>query len=242
MKKNLLITGCSSGFGNALMKTLYKEYNIISLSRRKPKNLKSMKVDHYSIDLSDLKKLDNTLTKIVKKYKFIPFLVNNAASFEVMKIDELTNKKIIKSFSLNSFAPVLIIKKILPQMKKKKFGRIVNITSGAPINCSPNVSLYNASKAALNAFSITASKELKKFNIKVNLFSPGQIKTEMMPMAKGDPFNSVAKLKFLLNENKNLITGKFVWTKFIIPLMPDLKGIDWSKNKAPKKTKIIKYD
>ena len=55
-----------------------------------------MKVDHYSIDLSDLKKLDNTLTKIVKKYKFIPFLVNNAASFEVMKIDELTNKKIIK--------------------------------------------------------------------------------------------------------------------------------------------------
>ena len=40
MKKHLLITGCSSGFGNALMKTLYKEYNIISLSRRKPKNLK----------------------------------------------------------------------------------------------------------------------------------------------------------------------------------------------------------
>ena len=137
---------------------------------------------------------------------------------------------------------IFIMNKLLPEMKKRNFGRIVNITSGAPINCSPTVSLYNASKAALNAFTITASKEFLKYNIKINLFSPGQIKTEMQPKAKGDPFKSVPKLKYLLKKNKNLISGKFVWTKFIIPLSPDLNGVDWAKNIAPKNTKTIKYD
>ena len=73
----------------------------------------------------------------------------------------------------------MIMKHFIPQMKSKNFGRIVNLTSGAPFNCSEGFSMYSASKASLNAFTSTAAKEYKNFNIKINLFSPGQIKSEM---------------------------------------------------------------
>ena len=84
-------------------------------------------------------------------------------------------------------------------------------------------------------FSLTASKEYSKYNIKINLFSPGYIKTEMQPRAKTNPQHSVKYLKVLLDPKKNLFTGKFLWTKYTIPLTSDLKKINWSKGKAPKK-------
>jgi 3-oxoacyl-[acyl-carrier protein] reductase len=237
--KKILITGTSSGFGKALLKNLFKEFYVICISRRNP-NFKKKNIEFYKCDLSNSHALENCLKKIQKRHKYIPYIINNAGIFQTSKVENLKLSAINNFFKVNCFAPALITKKFIRQMKKNNFGRIVNITSGAPLNIAPTGFLYSASKAALNIFTITAAKENLNTNVKINLFSPGQVKTEMMPKAKNNPKNSVKYLKILLDEKKNLFTGKFLWTKYLIPIVPNLKSIDWSKGTAPKKFRLKK--
>jgi len=239
--EKILITGCSSGFGKALLKVLSKNYFIICISRRKPSLIKK-NIEFYKCDLSNSSSLKKCLIKIKKKHKYIPYLINNAGAFKISRLEKLNFLTIIKFFKINSFAPAIIIKNFISEMKKNNFGRIINITSGAPLNCSPGGFLYSGSKAALNVLTLTISNECKKFNIKANLFSPGQIKTEMMPKAKGNPFKSVKFIKILLSKKKNLFSGKFIWRNYNLPLHSNLKNVNWSKGTAPIRFKLKNYD
>ena len=244
--KKILITGASSGFGKSLVNELSKDYFVIAVSRRlkKMKNIFSKKknIEFHKVDLSNKKDLLNFIRKIKKKHKYIPYIVNNAGVFLKYKTKDIESKKLEYAFKLNTFAPVTIMKHFLPVMEKNKFGRIINLTSGAPFNCPEEVSLYSASKAALNVFSITAAKEYKNLNIKINLFSPGQIKTEMMPKATMDPDKSVPYLLCLLNNSNKLFTGKFIWTNYILPTTPNLEGVEWANAKASKRFQKLNND
>ncbi len=244
--KKILITGASSGFGVSLVKSLSKDFFVIVGARRvgKMKDLYKGKknIEIHKVDLSKKKDLLDFINKVKNKHKYIPYIVNNAAVFPKYKIDDIEYKDLEFSFNLNTFAPTMIMKHFLPMMKKENFGRIVNLTSGAPFNCSENFSIYSASKASLNAFSITAAKEYKKFNIKINLFSPGQIKTEMSPQSIIDPNESVPYLMYLLKNSNKLFTGKFIWTNYILPTSPDLTGVQWANAKASKKYKKLNDD
>ncbi len=244
--KKILITGASSGFGKSLVKELSKDYFVIAVARRlkKMQNMFTNKknIEFHKVDLANEKNLLKFINKVKKKHKYIPYIVNNAGVFSKYKIKDIDHKDLEYSFKLNTFAPITIMKHFLPIMKKNKFGRIINLTSGAPFNCSEEVSLYSASKAALNAFSITAAKEYKNSNIKINLFSPGQIKTEMMPKATMDPDKSVPYLLYLLQNSNKLFTGKFIWINYILPTSPNLKGVDWANAKASKKFNKIDND
>lgn len=242
--KKILITGCSSGFGVSLVKSLCKDFFVIVAARRikKMKNFykKEKNIEIHKLDLSRKKDLLNFINTVKKKHKYIPYIINNAAVFPKYKINEIEYKDLEYSFNVNTFAPTIIMKHFLPIMEKNNFGRIVNLTSGAPFNCSENFSIYSASKASLNAFSLTAAKEYQKANIKINLFSPGQIKSEMSPQAITDPKESVPYLRYLLQDSNKLFTGKFIWTNYILPTSPNLTGVQWANAKASKKFKKIK--
>ena len=244
--KKILITGASSGFGKSLVNELSKDYFVIAVARRltKMKNIFSNKknIEFHKVDLANEKDLLKFIKKIQKKHKYIPYIVNNAGIFLKYKIKDIGSKKLEYAFKLNTFAPITIMKHFLPIMEKNKFGRIINLTSGAPFNFPEEVSLYSASKAALNVFSITAAKEYKSLNIKINLFSPGQIKTEMMPMATMNPDKSVPYLLYLLQSSSKLFTGKFLWTNYILPTSPNLKGVEWAHAKASKNFKRLNND
>ena len=69
-------------------------------------------------------------------------------------------------------------------MKKNNYGRIINISSGGAVNCVENYFTYSSSKAALNTLTKTLSKEIKKYDIKINSMSPGPCKTSMFPNNK----------------------------------------------------------
>ncbi len=237
--EKILITGCSSGFGKALLKDLSKKYFIICVSRRRPL-IKKKNVEFYKCDLSSSFSLNKCIIKIKKKHKYIPYIINNAGIFKISNLENIKLSNIFKFFMINSFAPTIITKKFISEMKKNNFGRIINVTSGAPLNCAPGGFLYSGSKSALNVLTLTTSNECKEFNIKANLFSPGQIKTEMMPKAKGDPNKAVKFLKILLNRKKKLFSGKFIWRNYNLPLNARLKDINWAKGTAPMKFKIKK--
>ena len=229
--ENILITGGSSGVGSELAKYLSKTYNVIVLARRKEK-MKNNFLNYnnilcFEVDLFNQENLDCIMDEILEKTGPIYYLINNAGVLIKSSIEEMRYEDFEYSSIINAISPIRIINKLLPAMKKKNFGRIINITSGAPLNCSENVGLYSSTKALLNVFTVTLSKELKDFNIKVNLMSPGPVKSEMAPQSKLEPSVCFDTVDYLLNIDEKKEDGKFYWLGYEIPLFPELGDIQW---------------
>jgi NAD(P)-dependent dehydrogenase (short-subunit alcohol dehydrogenase family) len=112
-------------------------------------------------------------------------------------------------------------------MKQHDFGRIVNVTSGASINCPTGAIPYSASKAALNTATVTAAKELSEYNVKINLMSPGPTKSEMAPDAPLNPTACHPTVDYLLSLDEDGPSGKFFWLGNRVPLFPELGDVDW---------------
>jgi len=243
--QKIIISGASSGLGYELTKRLSKDHYIICFARKynilKKKFSNNKNVEIHKVNLSNLKNVENFLKKIIIKHPDIAGLINNAAQLYREEIEKIKIKKAIEIYNVNVLSPILIMKFIIANMKKNNFGRVVNITSGAPLNCFKSFSLYSSTKASLNSITITASKEIEKKNITINLVSPGPIKTKMTSGMKVKFFSmdqSISDISKLLSQ-KNKINGKFIWRGRILPLFPDLKGIKWLEGKASKAYKKI---
>jgi NAD(P)-dependent dehydrogenase (short-subunit alcohol dehydrogenase family) len=137
-----------------------------------------------------------------------------------------------KSLEVNAMAPLRIMQCFLSSMMDADFGRIINVTSGAPLNCFPEYAAYSASKATLNAITVTAAREHEDQNIKINLMSPGPVRTEMAPEAPMNPSVCHPTLDYLLSLPADGPTGRFFWLGYEIPLVPDLEGVEWLEGKA----------
>lgn len=231
-KPYLLLTGASSGVGNALAHYLSHRFHILALARRKDKMIESFgnnaSIDVIESDLSSLAVLQNTLDSITQMYGDVLYIINCAGTNKPQApLESLDIQSLEYAITLNAKAPMMIIKHFLPSMKKHNFGRIINVTSGAPLNCAENFGIYSGSKALLNTLSITLSKELKDTNIKLNLLSPGPVRSEMSPNATLEPDICFDMVDYLLNVGKSAIGGGFYWIQWKVPLFPDLEGVDW---------------
>jgi 3-oxoacyl-[acyl-carrier protein] reductase len=238
MKENslLMITGATSGVGLSLARYLCRRFLILAIARN-PERLKEefdgkTGVIPVKMDLSDPEEVVKRMEELVARYSHIPFLINNAGVNIKAALGELSLAGVQESIQVNAISPTLILQKILPGMKEKNFGRVINVTSGAPFNCFPEYGAYSASKGALNAFTVTAAREYAKDNIKINLMSPGPVRSQMAPNAPMDPSVCHPTVDYLLDLDENGPTGRFFWLGYEIPLFPDLEGIQWLEGKA----------
>jgi len=188
-----MITGASSGLGEALAHTFYSSgCRIILVSRRK-KELERVKTDlmntHQtvptyppivlSLDLTDINNLKDAVSKAIMVYDRIDILINNAGiSYRGEVID--TNVDVdIKVMLSNYFSQVALSKIVLPYMIKQQSGHIIGISSVQGRIAIPFRSAYAASKHALQAWYDTARAELSDKNIKFTVISAGYIKTSL---------------------------------------------------------------
>lgn len=229
--KNVLITGASSGVGKALAIHLSTQYNVIALARRKEvmdKNFKNHdNITCYEVDISDKEILDKVLELVFQDHGTISYLINNAGVMVAENLEDLPLETLDQSIQINALAPLDIMKKVITGMKEDNFGRIINMTSGAPLNCFPGYGAYSASKALLNALTVTFARELESLNIKINLMSPGPVKSEMAPDGPMDASVCFPTVDYLLTDAEDLNTGKFYWLGYEVPLFPDLEGVQW---------------
>jgi len=236
MTKTVIITGASSGVGRSLVTLLKDEFTVVAAARRVEKMNDAFgddpKVDIHQVDLASPTERQAFIQNISDKYGYVPYIINCAGIMPQGTLDSLSPETINHAFELNAYAPLEIMSAFLPAMKSNNFGRIINITSGAPFNCFQGFGGYSASKAALNAFSITAANEHKDFDIKVNLMSPGPVKTEMAPQAPMDVSVCHDTVKHLLNLDKDGVTGGFYWLGRRLPASPDHEGIQWLEGTA----------
>ena len=237
--KTLLITGASSGVGRALVNHLRESFHIIAVARRLDRMTElfgeSPNVECCQLDLGCRSELEDFLSGLMQRHTVIPYLINNAGSMIQGSMNDLDVAKMEYSFAVNSVAPCAIMKALLPAMRCLGFGRIINLTSGAPFNCFPGFAAYSASKAALNAFTVTAARENVDLDIKINLMSPGPVRTEMAPKAHMEPAVSFPTVDYLLSLPRDGATGRFFWLGCELPLFPDFEGVEWLAGTASKK-------
>jgi NAD(P)-dependent dehydrogenase (short-subunit alcohol dehydrogenase family) len=177
-KKTVLITGCSAGgIGHALAGLLAaKGYNVIATVRKQAKAGDLNSKDNVKVIELDVRS-DASVKAALAEAGEIDVLVNNAGYEVSGPLEEMTIDNIKDQFETNVYGPFRMIVGVLPQMRNRGSGVIVNVSSvagrvGAPLN-----GLYSASKYALEALSETLHYECGHFGIRVHLIEPGGVET-----------------------------------------------------------------
>lgn len=175
----ILITGSSSGIGRAICeKMLAANHTIIGLARFHDKfSPQNENYLTYSIDFSLLNHLEENLKKIIEKHPDIDAIVCSSGYGEFAELEQFSFKKMQKLMNVNFLSQALLVKLILPKMKKNKKGQIILIGSECSLEGQKKGSIYCASKFALRGFSQSIRKECVSSSISVTLINPGMVDT-----------------------------------------------------------------
>ena len=189
--KNVIITGCNKGIGKAALEDFSKYgANIFACVRNVSGEFKKFTLDlkkKYKIniniiklDLSNKKSISNCTNEIYKVSKDIDILVNNAGILFNSLFQMTSEKQIKEIFEVNYFSQLYFTQSISRVMSKNKKGNIIFISSTSGINGDYGRFAYSATKAAILNTVKTLSKELAKYNVRVNAISPGLTETDLM--------------------------------------------------------------
>jgi len=228
--KVAVVTGGSGGIGLDVSKKLAKlKIKVLILDINKPNISKNKFIYFEKVDLSNENEINQAINKFIKKEKRIDYIVNAAGVLWFDKdlgLEKIKNDIWDKVFSINLKSMLIVLKKILPKMKKNKFGSIVNISSIDALSGDDKPQeAYGASKAAMIRLSKSIAIQYANKNIRSNSILPGPVETPMQkrwkknPNAKknltkiiplqrvGKPENIADTVLFLLSEQSCFITG-----------------------------------
>jgi NAD(P)-dependent dehydrogenase (short-subunit alcohol dehydrogenase family) len=181
MKKVILITGASSGIGKATAKHLAARGWGVIASMRSPENetelnqLENILVT--KLDVQNVATIEQTINTGITHFGHIDALINNAGYGQMGVFEAVSPQQVHQQFDVNVFGVMNTIRAILPYFRERKEGIILNISSGAGKFTVPLMSMYAASKFALEGFSEALSFELSTLNIKVKIIEPGGTET-----------------------------------------------------------------
>ena len=214
--KNCFISGATGGLGKSIATELVLNQCNLFLTSTKKTKLKKLKKELSAVnsdiiinyDVCDLRKL-NDVKKIIKKFRSTmgncDILINCAGILPIKSLSKTLVSDYDSCFNVNVKAPFLLSKEFSNDMKKKKWGRIVNIGSSSSYDGFSETSIYSASKHAILGFSRSIQKELKAYGIRTYCISPGSIKTKMGKQIKGQNYSTFINPKEIAEAILNLI-------------------------------------
>jgi len=182
---NWLITGVSSGFGRALAEAVLAKGDRVAGTVRKAaakaefETLAPGRALGILLDVTDEASVRRGIGEAEERTGGgVDVLVNNAGYGFEGAIEEATPAQIRAQFEVNVFGAVAVIQAVLPHMRRRRAGHIVNITSMGGLTAFPGVGIYNGSKFALEGISEALAKEVKPLGIKVTIVEPGSFRTD----------------------------------------------------------------
>lgn len=179
-KRIVLITGVSSGIGQATARLLAQRGFTVFGTSRNPSSVGTMSgIEVLPLDVCSDEAVEACLNTLLKKAGRLDILVNNAGYVLRGAIEEPTLEEVKAQFETNLFGVVRMIKGVLPIMRRQGSGQIINISSGVGLVPSPFAGFYSASKFALEGYTEALRHEVKPFNVQVSLVEPGFIKTHV---------------------------------------------------------------
>lgn len=223
----MLITGSSRGIGRFLAEYyLDKGMTVVGCSRVET-DLRHDRYEHFSLEVSDEKAVNHLVSDVRRKYKRIDYLINNAGIASKNHAFLTPLSVVEKIFRTNVFGSFLFCREVGKIMARKKFGRIVNFTTGAVPLDLEGESIYASSKAAVESLTRVLAREFASSGITCNAVGPALIKTDMIkdlstekiqelldrqPIAEFGDVEDVANvIDFFLSDRSGKITGQKVY-------------------------------
>jgi len=230
--KTILVTGGTRGLGLAICRQLLaNDFRVLACGRELTASLSALIEENTQncfferLDLSNVDEVRSNIQEILKKHKDLKIygLVNNAAVGTDGVLATMHDSEITQLLNINVTSTILLTKYVLRGMLMRGQGRIVNISSIIASTGYSGLSVYAASKAALEGFTKSLAREVGKVGINVNTVAPGYMKTDMTSgisekklatIVRRSPLNKlptpedVAKaVDFLLSNSGDMITG-----------------------------------
>lgn len=177
--KTAIVTGASKGIGLEITKALLNEgVTVAGWSRTPPKNLRHDAFHHIPVDLTKPQEVEQAYNQTVNQVgEEIRILINNAGTGYKGDFDQMPPEKWNYLFDLNVHGIFHVSRHVIPGMKKRGEGHIINISSGAGTNGIAGMSCYSATKHAVVGISRSLHNELRDYGIKVTILSPGSVDT-----------------------------------------------------------------
>jgi NAD(P)-dependent dehydrogenase (short-subunit alcohol dehydrogenase family) len=179
-----MITGSSSGLGRALAEKVLEQGYRAVLAARTPDAVRDL-VDAYdgralavALDVTERAQVDAAVKAAYDRFGQVDVLVNNAGYGYIAAIEEGEDAGIRAQFETNVHGVIALMQAVLPGMRRRGKGHVVNISSIGGLTTFPNVGYYHASKYALEGLSETLAKEMAPFGIGVTVVEPGAFRTE----------------------------------------------------------------
>lgn len=182
MKKTVFITGASSGFGRATVKLFHqKGWNVIATMRSPEKETELSALAGVLVtrlDLNNQSDIGAAVQAGIREFGQIDVLVNNAGFGTLGALEAAPEEVIRQQFEVNVFGLINVIKTILPGMRVRKSGTIINISSVGGRLTFPFCTLYHATKFAVEGLTESLQYELNPLGIRLKLVEPGGYKTD----------------------------------------------------------------
>jgi 3-oxoacyl-[acyl-carrier protein] reductase len=227
--KKVFITGASRGIGNAIAKSLLKENYMVIGTATSSKGVDQLIADGilgYKLELDDLERINASWEKISDEHLDIDILINNAGFTRDNLILRMSEDEWNDVMNVHLNGMFRITKRLLKPMLKKRWGRIINLSSTSAVLGNKGQANYAAAKAGIEAFSRSLASEVGSRGITVNAVAPGFINTDMtelnsgvveeelikkIPLGRFGETSEIAHLvNFLCSEESSYITGQTI--------------------------------
>lgn len=188
INKNILITGGSRGIGAACVKLFYQANANIGFTYQKRKDAANNiieeckgkgKIIAKQVDISNENEINDSVNYFIKEFGTIDVLVNNAGIWEYGPADSMSLENWERTIRINLTSMFIFTKAVLPQMVKRNYGKIINVSSTAGQRGEAFHSHYAASKGGMISYTKSLAAEFGKYNINTNCVAPGWVDTDM---------------------------------------------------------------
>ena len=178
--RTVLITGCSSGIGRATAHAFLDEEWRVYATARNPADVQQLGeagCDIATLDLTEPDDVERVVGRVIEEEGRIDALVNNAGYGQHGPLEDIEQDLFERQFDVNVFGPHRLVREVLPHMRAREDGTIVNVSSVAGRLAAPGMGAYSASKHAVEGYSDALRREVEPFDVDVSVVQPGPVET-----------------------------------------------------------------
>jgi NAD(P)-dependent dehydrogenase (short-subunit alcohol dehydrogenase family) len=206
-----LVTGCSTGIGREIARAALEAGHDVVVTARRIESVADL-VDQFgdhalaiALDVTDKALIADAVAAADATFGGIDVLVNNAGNGYLSAVEEGEDEQVRKLFDTNYFGVVDTIKEVLPSMRARKSGHIINISSMTGLVANPPNAYYSSTKFALEALTEALAQEVKPMGIKVTAIEPGAFRTDWAKRSMWESSAPIGDYDESVGTRKNLI-------------------------------------